>query len=309
MATIPQAKEEGDRHYRSGSFQRAVECYSQAIATLSQREGAAGDSVLYVCYSNRCACFLQMDRFEEALYDARQCIALKADWPKGYLRLASSYRGLQREDDAMAAYQQVLALDPNNAEARRGLAQLHQGGGGGGDGGDGASRAGYRPAGSFATSLFHSVQQAWAGIPWNRLTTSAKEMWNSLYRSLWSFWVSLDMQTQQIVQVVGGLLLVYYLLSCFSVSYDYYYDDPYYSSSYYYGGGGGLSWTTWGLVMFAAYKLPPLFPDQLGQYAQPFFGMNWTTFMWLLNLLTQQRRPLPRRGFYGARPAFPFSRY
>eukprot|EP01039_Chlorochromonas_danica_P010845 gene10845-12055_t len=268
MATIPQAKEEGDRHYRLGNYQRAVECYSQAIATLTQREGegAAGDSVLYVCYSNRCACFLQLDRCEEALYDAQQCIALKSDWPKGYLRLASSYRGLQREDDAMAAYQQVLTLDPNNAEARRGLAHLRQGGGGGGNGGNRAAAAGgggdgYRPAGSFATSLLHSVQQAWAAIPWNRLTSSAKEMWNSLYRSLWSFWVSLDMQTRQIVQVVG------------------------------------------------AYKLPPLFPDQLGQYARPFFGMNWTTFMWLLNLLTQQRRPMPRRGFYGARPAFPFSRY
>jgi hypothetical protein len=28
--------------------------------------------------------------------------------------------------------------------------------------------------------------------------------------------------------------------------------------------GPGLSWTTWGAIMMAAYKLPPLFPDQLG---------------------------------------------
>jgi hypothetical protein len=72
------------------------------------------------------------------------------------------------------------------------------------------------------------------------------------------------------------------------------YIDDYGSSSYGgggygYGGGGsrGLSWTTWGLVMGAAYYLPPMFPQVLGfHYAQPFFGMSWTTFMWLLRMVT-----------------------
>ena len=44
---------------------------------------------------------------------------------------------------------------------------------------------------------------------------------------------------------------------------------------------------TWGLIMAAAWKIPPMLPDQLGEYARPFFGMNWTTFMWLLNMFSR----------------------
>jgi hypothetical protein len=38
--------------------------------------------------------------------------------------------------------------------------------------------------------------------------------------------------------------------------------------------------------MMAAYKLPPMFPDQLGDRARPFFGLNMTTFMWLLRMVS-----------------------
>jgi hypothetical protein len=36
--------------------------------------------------------------------------------------------------------------------------------------------------------------------------------------------------------------------------------------------------------MAAGYYLPPMFPSVLGDNARPFFGMSWTTFMWLLNM-------------------------
>ena len=50
-----------------------------------------------------------------------------------------------------------------------------------------------------------------------------------------------------------------------------------------------MSWSTWSIVMAAAWKLPPMFPDLLGEYARPFFGMSWTTFMWLLNMLNGRK--------------------
>jgi hypothetical protein len=36
--------------------------------------------------------------------------------------------------------------------------------------------------------------------------------------------------------------------------------------------------------MAAGYYLPPMLPSVLGDNARPFFGMSWTTFMWLLNM-------------------------
>lgn len=66
-----------------------------------------------------------------------------------------------------------------------------------------------------------------------------------------------------------------------------YYDDLY----YYAGGGGGWSWGFWGLVMLAAWRLPPMFGFQ------PFFGMSIVHFIWLLQMLQVRQlaaqRPLP----------------
>ena len=63
------------------------------------------------------------------------------------------------------------------------------------------------------------------------------------------------------------------------------YEDDYYDDgSYGYGRSSGMSWSTWGLIMAAAYYIPPMVP-QLGQYARPFFGMNFTTFMYILQML------------------------
>ena len=68
----------------------------------------------------------------------------------------------------------------------------------------------------------------------------------------------------------------------------YEYDD--YRPSYY-GGGGGQGLGTMGLagLMLAAWKLPPYFGHQ------PFLGMGPMQFMWLVQMLTGQRR----RGYGG----------
>jgi hypothetical protein len=58
-----------------------------------------------------------------------------------------------------------------------------------------------------------------------------------------------------------------------------------------------MSWFTWGAILLAAYLLPPMFPEMLGQYARPFFGMSMMTFMWLLNMFTGGRGGGGRRGY------------
>ena len=98
----------------------------------------------------------------------------------------------------------------------------------------------------------------------------------------------------------AACLVVYWLYTWLFRSPYYYseYDDPY--GSYSGGGGGyGLSWSTWFMIMGAAWKLPPLFPQQLGSYAQPWFGLSFTTFMYLLNMLTQGQRFGGGRGGLG----------
>jgi tetratricopeptide (TPR) repeat protein len=135
----------------------------------------------------------------------------------------------------------------------------------------------------------------------------------NLYYRLMSSWLSLAPETRQyVIYAVVGLLLYYFFFYRSSSGsggggygrryYDPDLDDDYYHRSSYsgYGGSRGLSWSAWAMIMFAAYKVPPMFPDQLGHYARPFFGMNWTTFMWLLNMFTNNRNMGGfSRGFFG----------
>jgi hypothetical protein len=138
------------------------------------------------------------------------------------------------------------------------------------------------------------------------------------YRCL-SWWQSLSPQTKLYIQC--GVLVLFLYFMFFRPGYSGY-DSGYgygsgYGSGYGYGGygggyggyggyGGGMSWTTWGLIMVAAYKVPPMLPDLLGeQYARPFFGMSWTTFMWLLNMFSRNTGRMGGIGGYGGYGGMP----
>lgn len=54
--------------------------------------------------------------------DAEKVVEIKPDWPKGYSRLGAALHGLHKWDDAVAAYQKGLELDPSNAQLKQGLA-------------------------------------------------------------------------------------------------------------------------------------------------------------------------------------------
>lgn len=63
------------------------------------------------------------------------------------------------------------------------------------------------------------------------------------------------------------------------------------NSNYGYETSYGLSWPLWTAIIAGAYKLPPYFPDILGaQYARPFFGMNVSSFIMLLNMFNSSIR-------------------
>ena len=80
MNAAARYKESADQFYRNKSYSSAVEDYSKAIALLADNND---QDLIYICFSNRCACFLQLKRFSEALFDAQQCVQLKPDWHKG----------------------------------------------------------------------------------------------------------------------------------------------------------------------------------------------------------------------------------
>ncbi|RZK75991.1 MAG: hypothetical protein EOO85_12500 [Pedobacter sp.] len=80
MSVATRYKEAGDQHYRQKSYVNAIEDYSKAIALLENQNDS---NLIYICYSNRCACYLQQKKTTEALQDAQKCVQIKPDWHKG----------------------------------------------------------------------------------------------------------------------------------------------------------------------------------------------------------------------------------
>ena len=262
------AKERGGAHYAGKRFAEAISSYTYCID-----HAASEDPELYLYYSNRCACYMQMQDYVLAKGDAESCISLKPTFSKGYSRLGNCLLKLNKVQEAIYALERCSELDPSNYEAANALSR--------------ARDLLYRPGrgGSYGSSPGQGSFDAMSQL--TQLLATAKQWCTRGLTQGLLYWNSMT-STQQ--QIAGGLVvavLVYYLFFSGGGGYDSYsggYGGNY--GGYGYGGGGGLSWTVWGSLMAAGYYVPPLLVDVIGpQYARPYFGMSWTTFMWLLNML------------------------
>jgi len=104
-------KELGNAAFKVGDYEKAITHFSKAIEL-----GAT-----HVLYSNRSACYCGLRKYDEALSDATKCIEMKGDWGKGYGRKGAALHGLGRFDQAIAAYEKGLDVEPGLAMLTKGL--------------------------------------------------------------------------------------------------------------------------------------------------------------------------------------------
>ncbi|KIZ02055.1 Heat shock protein STI [Monoraphidium neglectum] len=98
-------KAKGNAAFSAGHFEEAIQHFSAAIEL---------DPNNHVLYSNRSAAEASLHRYSKALKDAKKCVELKRDWPKGYSRLGAAYFGLEEWEEAVKAYEDGLHIDPSN---------------------------------------------------------------------------------------------------------------------------------------------------------------------------------------------------
>ncbi|CCW60250.1 unnamed protein product [Phytomonas sp. EM1] len=108
-------KNQGNKEFSSGNYIEAINYFSKAIQL---------DSGNHVLFSNRSACYAALHRYKDALDDSDACISIKPDWVKGYVRRGAALHGLRRYEDATAAYEKGLKMEPGNAACIQGLADV-----------------------------------------------------------------------------------------------------------------------------------------------------------------------------------------
>lgn len=110
-------KDKGNECFKEGNFLKAAALYTQAI------KQDPNNSALY---SNRAAAFLQLVKLNKALADAETTIQLSPEWEKGYFRKGCIFEGMERYDDALAAFQTALQFNPKSAEVSRKIKRISQ---------------------------------------------------------------------------------------------------------------------------------------------------------------------------------------
>lgn len=115
-------KEQGTLFFQQSNHAQSLISYRSALALhppLIEQQ---------VLLSNIVACHLKLGHTDEAIQDAKACVALNESWPKGQVRLASAYSMAGKSNDACNALQRALQLDPTYTVARDMLrAELRRG--------------------------------------------------------------------------------------------------------------------------------------------------------------------------------------
>merc|ERR1719502_1074631 len=103
------ARQEGNELFKQGKFPEAIAKYSEAMKRNPKD---------HVPYSNRAACYQKLMEWQLALKDAETCLSMDPTFVKGWSRKAGIHYFLKEYHKALDAYNTILKLDPENAEAK-----------------------------------------------------------------------------------------------------------------------------------------------------------------------------------------------
>ena len=114
LRVAAEAKRKGNEAFAANDYAKAVKQFTMAIRM---------DAKNHVLFSNRSAARAGLGKYEDALSDAERCIRMAPKWGKGYGRKGAALTGLGQGGEAVKAYLAGLAVEPENASLRDGLAE------------------------------------------------------------------------------------------------------------------------------------------------------------------------------------------
>eukprot|EP01138_Halocafeteria_seosinensis_P004147 gb/GECG01004240.1/.p1 GENE.gb/GECG01004240.1/~~gb/GECG01004240.1/.p1 ORF type:complete len:269 (+),score=48.97 gb/GECG01004240.1/:1-807(+) len=110
-------RERGNKHFRDGAFQRAVDAYTRGLAEQPNN---------VTLLSNRAMAFIKIKLYENAIEDANQALEIQPDHNKSLLRRAKALSNLGRLRDALVDLAHALSLDPSNKHVRSEMRKIQE---------------------------------------------------------------------------------------------------------------------------------------------------------------------------------------
>eukprot|EP00798_Chlamydomonas_sp_ICE-L_P000626 gene626-2058_t len=100
-------KRAGDEAFVKQDFPTAVEKYTGSLKHATRN---------HLVWANRAASYLKLEKYNEALSDARTSRALMPTYAKAWYREGAAYAGLQKWEDAACAHFEACNLEPKNED-------------------------------------------------------------------------------------------------------------------------------------------------------------------------------------------------
>ncbi|KAI6200025.1 Stress-induced-phosphoprotein 1 [Aphelenchoides besseyi] len=105
-------KAKGNDAFKKGDYPLAMKHYTEAIKRNPDN---------HVLYANRAACLIKLLEFQRAIDDCDTCIKKEPTFVKAYLRKGAALQAMHEYGRAQKAYEEVMMIDPSNAEAIEGI--------------------------------------------------------------------------------------------------------------------------------------------------------------------------------------------
>jgi tetratricopeptide (TPR) repeat protein len=103
-------KRKGNEYFEKKEWHAALDFYTKAIA-LNPTDASF--------YSNRSACYMELELYQEALKDAIVARYIRPDWSKACYRMAVARMALGRYEDAAVSAFEALNYDEDNEEIKQ----------------------------------------------------------------------------------------------------------------------------------------------------------------------------------------------
>mmetsp|Transcript_28745 Transcript_28745/g.66331 ORF Transcript_28745/g.66331 Transcript_28745/m.66331 type:complete len:247 (-) Transcript_28745:117-857(-) len=119
LAKALERKNEGNRLYGLQDYDKALECYTEAIEACPVDHK---DRSVY--FNNRAACYFTQGLYKECIPDCTAALKLDEDYLKPLLRRAQAHEALKDYPPAFDDFTAVVKKDPSNAVALGGCRRL-----------------------------------------------------------------------------------------------------------------------------------------------------------------------------------------